>query len=608
MSSFCLIASLVGVSGVSGLASAVDLELTQVWTTSTNASRQSSSVTSAVVSRTDADLKSWLCTLKIGATTEEVKTFCKEFQNPFCIGTEECLPPAEKCPEPFVQGFLTEADKDSTMAKYPALAVTCEEDPFVKRAWEHIVPDETERRTYPWNIQDIDAHVVRGRGVGVNVYVLDTGIHTTHSEFGGRAFAGADIASTGTFTVCTPSSTTCAADRHGHGTHCAGTVGSSTYGVADGATLWAMKVLDDSGSGYTFWAIVAEQYILSSGLRPAVVSMSLGGVGQSLSEQTSINALVDDGVTVVVAAGNQNLDACGYNPAWIPSAITVASYDSAGAKSVFSNYGTCVDVWAPGSSIISTFIGSNTALGLASGTSMACPHVSGLAAIMYEANPTAGSMSSSQRWDLLTASKRENWITNLPVTPASVNLVALAPTIAPTPTPTPSPTSYPTPNPTAPLPGPVGATGDPHLQNIHGERFDLMQPGRHVLINIPRGERAGRAFLLVQADAQRLGGQCTDMYFQEVNVTGAWVAANAKQTGGLRYRAQDVGAVRAHWMHFGPVQLKVAHGHTRQGLRYLNLYVKSLGRAGLAVGGLLGEDDHSEEEAPQEQCAHRMAL
>jgi len=362
-----------------------------------------------------------------------------------------------------------------------------------------------------------------------------------------------------------------------------------------------MKVLDDYGNGYAFWSIASEQWVLSTGLRPAVVSMSLGGSGQLTAEKISIDNLVNDGVMVVVAAGNQNEDACGYNPAWIPSAITVGSYGgiwgSSAAMSGFSNYGSCIDVWAPGSYILSTYVTSDTALGVSSGTSMACPHVSGLAAIMYEAYPTAESMTASQRWDLVTASTRTGYVTGIPTTPASVNLVALAPTTAPTPSQTPSPT-----------PGAPAAVGDPHLQNIHGERFDLMQPGKHILINIPRGERAEKALLRVQADAQRLGGQCTDMYFQEVNVTGAWADKTAKETGGLRYHAQHFGGKRSYWMRFGPVQLKIAHGHTGQGMKYLNVYVKGLGRSGFAVGGLLGEDDHSEEQIPQEDCAHRMAL
>jgi len=185
-------------------------------------------------------------------------------------------------------------------------------------------------------------------------------------------------------------------------------------------------------------------------------------------------------------------------------------------------------------------------------------------------------------------------------------------TSSPTPGPTPSPTPSPSMPSTAPSAGGAGgaaaATGDPHLQNIHGERFDLMRPGRHVLINIPRRELAEKALLRVEADAQRIGGQCTDMYFQAVNVTGVWAGASAKLAGGLRYNAQDASGKQAPWRRFGPVQLKIAHGRTRQGTKYLNLHVKGLGRAGFAVGGLLGEDDHSQEQVPPEECHHSMAM
>merc|ERR1712039_502639 len=112
-------------------------------------------------------------------------------------------------------------------------------------------------------VQYLNADVVRGKGAGVSVYVMDTGIRITHNEFGGRAFAGVDLTNPqnypGTLEVCSPNSTTCANDMHGHGSHCAGTVGASTYGVADGATIWAMKTLNDVGAGWTSWTIVAEQ-------------------------------------------------------------------------------------------------------------------------------------------------------------------------------------------------------------------------------------------------------------------------------------------------------------------------------------------------------------
>ncbi|CAK0888115.1 unnamed protein product [Prorocentrum cordatum] len=135
-----------------------------------------------------------------------------------------------------------------------------------------------------------------------------------------------------------------------------------------------------------------------------------------------------------------------------------------------------------------------------------------------------------------------------------------------------------------------------------------MKPGRHVLINIPRGELAEKALLRVQADARRISGQCTDMYFQAVSVTGAWAGASAKLAGGLRYCAQDAGGKQARWRRFGPVQLKIAHGRAQEGTKYLNLYVKSLGRAGFAVGGLLGEDDHSQGQVPPEECHHSVAM
>lgn len=124
---------------------------------------------------------------------------------------------------------------------------------------------------------------------------------------------------------------------------------------------------------------------------------------------------------------------------------------------------------------------------------------------------------------------------------------------------------------------------------------------------IPRA-RVQNVLLRVDAEAQRLGGQCADIYFQELNVTGAW--ANAKQTGGFRYQAQVAGkhANRAQWVSLGPIQLKVAHGHTQHGVQYLNFYVKNLGQSGHAIGGLLGEDDHYDAEMSPEACVHRMAL
>ncbi|CAK0803551.1 unnamed protein product [Prorocentrum cordatum] len=467
-----LVVSLAGIHYAAGLASSGDLQLMQMWPTPTaskddfgreffthagvriyrrapNGRRTVDGEPEATENKTST----WMFMIKEGATGEMLQSVVQEL-HPTAMTTNPDIGEV-----PFVEGHLTEVELATVVEKvqalYPGLVEAVEEDFFESRIPEDAIDEASTgvsvASTYPWGIQDINADVVRGRGVGVNVYVLDTGIRTTHVEFGGRAFAGVDVAATGVLTVCPSGSTTCAADGHGHGTHCAGTAGASTYGVADGAKLWAMKVLDDNGDGYISWSIAAEQWVLSSGPKPAVVSMSLSGPGNWVAEETSINALVAAGVTVVVAAGNQNSDASGYNPGWIDSAITVGSYASGGARSSFSNYGSKVDVWAPGSSIKSTGVSSDTATNTLSGTSMACPHVSGLAAIMYELYPTAASMTSGQREALLSAGQRTDWVTG---TGIDNNFVWLAPTSAPTPSPTP--------------PDGAAAVGDPHLQNIHG--------------------------------------------------------------------------------------------------------------------------------------------
>mmetsp|Transcript_111667 Transcript_111667/g.303111 ORF Transcript_111667/g.303111 Transcript_111667/m.303111 type:complete len:238 (+) Transcript_111667:2-715(+) len=154
-------------------------------------------------------------------------------------------------------------------------------------------------------------------------------------------------------------------------------------------------------------------------------------------------------------------------------------------------------------------------------------------------------------------------------------------------------------------PASASAVGDPHLQNIYGQRFDLMKTGRHVLINVPKGN-VENTLLRVDADAERLGGQCADIYFQELNVTGAW--AEAKRPGGFRFHAQGGGGERPQWLSLGNVQLKVAHGRTPEGTGFLNFYVKNLVRAGFPVGGLLGEDEHGAEQIPPEDCHRRIDL
>lgn len=152
----------------------------------------------------------------------------------------------------------------------------------------------------------------------------------------------------------------------------------------------------------------------------------------------------------------------------------------------------------------------------------------------------------------------------------------------------------------------AAATGDPHMQNVHGERFDLMRQGKVVLIEIPRGKHVENALLVVEADARRLGEHCADMYFQRLNITGAW--ADEAHAGGLTFDAHTARESRAEWQKFGPLELKVVHGRTEKDILYLNFYVKHLGVAGFDVGGLLGEDDHSWVATPEGECVNTVSL
>jgi subtilisin family serine protease len=177
-------------------------------------------------------------------------------------------------------------------------------------------------------------------------------------------------------------------DCHGHGTHVAGTVGSATYGVAKGVTLIGVRVFGCGSSGSNSTIVAGINWVAANAVKPAVANMSLGGPASSTTD-AAVNGLISAGVVAVVAAGNDGLNACNYSPARVANAITVGSTTSTDARSSFSNYGTCVDVFAPGSSILSTWIGSTSATNTINGTSMASPHVAGVAALYLQGNTTA---------------------------------------------------------------------------------------------------------------------------------------------------------------------------------------------------------------------------
>jgi subtilisin family serine protease len=217
-------------------------------------------------------------------------------------------------------------------------------------------------------------------GSGVKAYVIDTGVRLSHTEFGGRAVTGYDAVTAGGT----------ANDCNGHGTHVAGTVGATTYGVAKQVTVVAVRVLDCSGSGTTAGVIAGINWVTGDHLagQPAVANMSLGGTG-SAALDAAVQGSIADGVTYVVAAGNNNSDACGFSPARVPAAITVGATTTTDDRSWFSNYGPCLDLFAPGSGITSAWYTSNTATNTIDGTSMASPHVAGVVALYLEAYPSA---------------------------------------------------------------------------------------------------------------------------------------------------------------------------------------------------------------------------
>merc|ERR1719433_1088290 len=212
------------------------------------------------------------------------------------------------------------------------------------------------------------------------------------------------------------------------------------YGVAPSATVKAVKVLSDQGSGQWSWSYYALDWLATNTARPAVASMSLGGSGNQQAMADAVDGAVNGGVTVVVAGGNSNGDACNFSPAFVPSAITVGSTTSNDERSSFSNYGSCTNIWAPGSSVVSASSSSDTGSRSLSGTSMACPHVAGGAALVLEMDPTR---SASGVLTELTKNAEKDALTGLKSGDVNVLLSVrefyTGPPTPPPPTPAPPP-------------------------------------------------------------------------------------------------------------------------------------------------------------------------
>ena len=239
--------------------------------------------------------------------------------------------------------------------------------------------DRTDQHDLPLD----DTYTFNASGAGVNAYIIDTGINMGHNDFADRASHGYDFVDNDGNV----------ADCNGHGTHVAGTVGGTTWGVAKGVSLVGVRVLDCEGNGTTSGVIAGIDWVTANAVQPAVANMSLGG-GASDALDEAVRNSISSGVQYAVAAGNGNFigreaDACNYSPARVTEAMTIGATDDSDTKASFSNYGDCVDWFAPGVSITSAWVGSSDATNTISGTSMAAPHVAGVAALYLEGNSGA---------------------------------------------------------------------------------------------------------------------------------------------------------------------------------------------------------------------------
>jgi subtilisin family serine protease len=320
-----------------------------------------------------------------------------------------------------LRGFATTMSESQAkqLALDPAVA-------YVEQ--DHVVQaDVTQNNPPSWGLDRTDqanlplsnSYSYATTAENVHAYIIDTGILTTHTTFGGRARIGNDSVGDGRNGV----------DCNGHGTHVAGTVGGREYGIAKGVQLVAVRVLNCQGSGTTAGVAAGIDWVTANSIKPAVANMSLGG-GPSTALDNAVARSIASGVTYAIAAGNGDIlgrpaNACNFSPARTPTAITVGATQRSDASASFSNFGTCLDIWAPGVGITSSWIGANnTSTNTISGTSMATPHVAGAAARYLANNPRA---TPQQVRDALVNAATQGKVTN-PGTGSPNRLLFAAPT------------------------------------------------------------------------------------------------------------------------------------------------------------------------------------